>query len=126
MSKIVVNTNKAPGAIGPYSQGIKANGFVFTSGILPLNPQTGAVVGSTVEEQTEQVMHNIAAILEEAGSGFDKIVKATVYITDFGDFAAMNGVYGKYFKSECPARSCVEIGKLAKNAMVEIEVGAIA
>ncbi len=116
-----VSTTKAPAAIGPYSQGFKVGNLVFTSGQLPIVPETGEVVGPGIEEQAEQCCRNVGAILEAAGSGFDKVVKAVCYITDMNDFAAFNAVYAKYFVSK-PARACVAVVGMAKNALCEIEV----
>lgn len=126
MGKIVVSTNKAPGAIGPYSQGIKANGFIFVSGQLPLDPGTGAFVEGGIENQTKQSLTNVKNILEAAGSGMDKVVKTTVFLKDIADFAAMNSVYSEFFKTECPARSAFQVAVLPKDAALEIEVIAIA
>ena len=114
-------TKYAPDAIGPYTQAIKTNGFVFTSGQIAINPQTGNVEATTIEGQTEQVMKNLGAILAEAGSSFDKAVKTVCFLADMGDFAAFNEIYGKYFTSK-PARSCVAVKTLPKNVLVEVEV----
>ena len=116
-----VYTKNAPDAIGPYTQAIKTNGFVFTSGQIAINPQTGNVEATTIEGQTEQVMKNLGAILAEAGSSFDKAVKTVCFLADMGDFAAFNAIYGKYFTSK-PARSCVAVKTLPKNVLVEVEV----
>ena len=116
-----VYTKNAPDAIGPYKQAIKTNGFVFTSGQIAINPQTGNVEATTIEGQTEQVMKNLGAILAEAGSSFDKAVKTVCFLADMGDFAAFNEIYGKYFTSK-PARSCVAVKTLSKNVLVEVEV----
>ena len=116
-----VYTKNAPDAIGPYTQAIKTNGFVFTSGQIAINPQTGNVETTTIEGQTEQVMKNLGAILAEAGSSFDKAVKTVCFLADMGDFAAFNQIYGKYFTSK-PARSCVAVKTLPKNVLVEVEV----
>ena len=116
-----VYTQNAPDAIGPYTQAIKTNGFVFTSGQIAINPQTGNVEATTIEGQTEQVMKNLGAILAEAGSSFDKAVKTVCFLADMGDFAAFNEIYGKYFTSK-PARSCVAVKTLPKNVLVEVEV----
>ena len=116
-----VYTKNAPDAIGPYTQAIKTNGFVFTSGQIAINPQTGNVEATTIEGQTEQVMKNLGAILAEAGSSFDKAVKTVCFLADMGDFAAFNEIYGKYFTSK-PARSCVAVKSLPKNVLVEVEV----
>ena len=117
----VISTDKAPAAIGPYSQAMKVNGMVFTSGQIPLNPQTGEIQGTTIEEQAEQVMKNLGAVLEEAGSSYEKTVKTTCFLADMGDFAAFNEVYGKYFTGK-PARSCVAVKTLPKNVLCEVEV----
>ena len=124
MEKIVVKTDKAPAAIGPYSAGIRAGNFVFTAGQIPLDPKTG-LMADTIEEQTLQSLSNVKAILEAAGTDLDHVIKTTVFLQNMGDFAAMNGVYGEFFKENCPARSAVEVAKLPKNAMVEIEAIAI-
>lgn len=116
-----VYTKNAPDAIGPYTQAIKTNGFVFTSGQIAINPQTGNVEATTIEGQTEQVMKNLGAILAEAGSSFDKAVKTVCFLADMDDFAAFNEIYGKYFTSK-PARSCVAVKTLPKNVLVEVEV----
>ena len=116
-----VYTKNAPDAIGPYTQAIKTNGFVFTPGQIAINPQTGNVEATTIEGQTEQVMKNLGAILAEAGSSFDKAVKTVCFLADMGDFAAFNEIYGKYFTSK-PARSCVAVKTLPKNVLVEVEV----
>ncbi|NCB51409.1 MAG: RidA family protein [Clostridia bacterium] len=116
----IINTEKAPAALGPYSQAIVTGGLVFTSGQIALDPATGAIVGETIEEQTELVMANLGAVLEAAGSGFDKAVKCTCFLSDMGNFAAFNGVYGKYFTGK-PARSCVAVKTLPKNVLVEVE-----
>jgi 2-iminobutanoate/2-iminopropanoate deaminase len=117
-----VDSNDAPKAIGPYSQGIKAGGFVFVSGQVALDPKTGEMVGSDVAAQTERVLQNLRAIVEAAGSDLDRVVKATVYLRTMADFAAMNQVYAKYFKSEPPSRATVAVAGLPKDALVEIDV----
>lgn len=116
-----VSTDNAPAAIGPYSQAIVCSGMVFTSGQIPLDPVSGQVVGETIEQQTEQVMKNLGAVLTAAGSSFEKAVKTTCFLADIADFAAFNGVYGKYF-TEKPARSCVAVKDLPKGVKVEVEV----
>ncbi len=121
----VISTKSAPAAIGPYSQAIKANGFIYTSGQIPLNPENGAIEGTTIEEQSEQAIKNLGAILKEAGSDFSKVVKTTCFLADIKDFAAFNSVYEKYFVSK-PARSCFQVVALPKNALVEIEAVALA
>ena len=122
MAKIIIATRNAPGAIGPYSQGIKANGFVFASGQIGLDPATGVFVKGGIEEQSRQVLLNVKNVLEAAGSGLDKVVKTTVFLKDINDFAAMNAVYSEFFKTDCPARSAVQVAALPKGALVEIEV----
>jgi len=116
-----VNTNNAPDAIGPYSQAIISGGMVYTSGQIAINPATGQVEATTIEEQTEQVMKNLKAVLEQAGSSLTKAVKTTCFITDMADFAAFNEVYAKYFTGK-PARSCVAAKQLPKDVLVEVEV----
>ena len=116
----IISTKNAPGAIGPYSQAIILNGVVYTSGQVPLSPETGEVVGTTIEEQAEQVMKNLGAVLEAAGSSYEKTVKTTCFLADMNDFAAFNEVYGKYFTGK-PARSCVAVKTLPKNVLCEVE-----
>lgn len=118
---IKVATEKAPAAIGPYSQAIVCGNMVFTSGQIPINPASGNVEATTIEGQAEQVMKNLGEVLSAAGSGFDKAVKTTCFLADMGDFAAFNGVYAKYFTTN-PARSCVAVKTLPKNVLVEVEV----
>ncbi|MBE6096097.1 MAG: RidA family protein [Schwartzia succinivorans] len=120
--KKVISTAEAPQAIGPYSQAIEAGGFVFVSGQIPLIPATGELVEGSVEVQTARVLENLKAILEAAGSSLESVVKTTVYITNMGDFAKVNGIYGQYFQENPPARVCVEVSKLPKGALVEIDV----
>ena len=121
-----VSTDKAPGAIGPYSQAIKANGMVFCSGQIPIDPSTGNFVSDDIAEQTVQVFKNLQAVLEAAGSGFHKVVKTTVFLADMNDFAAMNEVYGRYFTENKPARATVQAARLPRDAKVEIECIAVA
>lgn len=116
-----ISTNKAPGAIGPYSQAVKSNGFLFTSGQIAINPATGNVDAKTIEEQTKQVCENLKAVLERAGSSFDKVVKTVCFLADINDFAAFNEVYGTYFTSK-PARSCVAVKDLPKGVLCEVEL----
>ena len=116
-----VYTNNAPDAIGPYSQAIKVDSLVFTSGQIAINPQTNTVEATTIEEQTEQVCKNLKAVLEAAGTSLDNVVKTTCFVADMADFAAFNEVYGKYFTSK-PARSCVAVKTLPKNVLVEVDV----
>lgn len=120
MQKEIISTSKAPAAIGPYSQGIKVGDMVFTSGQLPVNSSTGELV-TEIKEATKQSLENVKAVLEQAGSSLDKVVKVVVFIKDMNDFGAMNEVYGEYFKENPPARSCVEVARLPKDAPVEIE-----
>ena len=119
-----VSTDKAPSAIGPYSQAIVVKDMVFTSGQIAINPATGNVEATTIEEQTEQVMKNLGEVLKEAGSSFEKAIKTTCFLADMNDFAAFNGVYGKYFTTK-PARSCVAAKTIPKNVLVEVEVIAL-
>jgi 2-iminobutanoate/2-iminopropanoate deaminase len=121
----VVSTKDAPQAIGPYSQAIKANGFVFTSGQIAIDPATQQVVTGDVAAQTDRVLRNLSEILEAAGTGLGKVVRATVFLKSMTDFAAMNEVYGKYFSSAPPARSTVEVARLPKDMLVEIDVIAL-
>jgi 2-iminobutanoate/2-iminopropanoate deaminase len=123
--KKIISTENAPQAIGPYSQAVAANGFVFVSGQIPIDPKTGAMVESKIAVQTARSLDNIKAILEAAGSSMEKVVKTSVFLADINDFAAMNDVYAKYFTKNAPARACVEVGNLPKNALVEIEVVAV-
>ena len=116
-----VETKNAPAAIGPYSQGIVLNGIAFFSGQIPLSPETGEVVGNTIEEQAEQVMKNVQALLESQGASFTDVVKTTCFLADMADFAAFNEIYGKYF-TEKPARSCVAVKTLPKNVLAEVEL----
>ena len=118
-----ISTPNAPAAIGPYSQAVKAGDFLYVSGQIPLSPETGEIVGTTIEEQTEQVFRNLHAILTEAGMTFDDVVKATVLLRDIGNFGAVNEIYGKYFNGEIlPARAAFAVKDLPKGAMVEIEL----
>ncbi len=116
-----VSTDKAPLAIGPYSQAVICGEMVFTSGQIALNPQTNTVEAVTIEEQTEQVMQNLGAVLAQAGSSFEKAVKTTCFLADIADFGAFNAIYAKYFTT-CPARSCVAVKDLPKGVLVEVEV----
>lgn len=116
-----INTEKAPAAIGPYSQAIVVENMLYSSGQIPLNPETGEIVGENITQQTQQVMKNIGAILEAAGTAFDKVVKTTCFIADMADFAEFNKVYEVYF-TEKPARSCVAVKQLPKSVLCEVEV----
>jgi 2-iminobutanoate/2-iminopropanoate deaminase len=123
--RVKIQTKHAPGAIGPYSQAIKTGDFVFASGQIPIDPQTGEFVAGGIREQTERVMKNLAAVLEAAGTGLDQVVKTTVFLADMGDFAAMNEVYGSFFTNVPPARATVAAAGLPRDARVEIEVIAL-
>ncbi len=125
MGKTVISTKNAPAAIGPYSQGVDGNGIVFVSGQLPVKPETGEFAGEDISSQAEQSLKNVQAILGEAGLTLAHVVKATVYLKDIGDFAAMNEVYARYFTGDCPARSAVQVAALPKGALVEIEAIAV-
>ena len=125
MDRQVVATDRAPGAVGPYSQGIVAGDFVYTSGMLALDPGTGELVGEDIGAQTRQALTNIRNILEAGGSSMDRAVKITVFLTDIGDFAEMNAVYAEFFSADAPARATVEIGPLPKGALVEIDAVAV-
>jgi 2-iminobutanoate/2-iminopropanoate deaminase len=125
MSKDTISTPNAPAAVGPYSQAVVTNGMVFTAGQLGLIPETGQMIEGDVAAQTRQVLENLKAVLEAAGSGLDSIVKTTVFLQSMDDFAAMNGVYSQFFTAPFPARSTVEVAKLPKNGLVEIECVAL-
>lgn len=120
----VIHTDNAPQAIGPYVQGKVINGFLFASGQVPLDPATGTIVGTDIKEQTAQVLKNIEAILSEAGTDFDHVIKTTCFLKKMDDFVAFNEVYATAFKGEFPARSAVEVARLPKDVLVEIEVTA--
>lgn len=120
--KQIIKTDRAPQAIGAYSQALKINGFVYTSGQIALDPATGQLVAGGITEQTEQVLKNVSAVLEAAGTRLDQVIKTTVFLADMADFAAMNDVYARFFVSEPPARSTVQAGGLPRDARVEIEV----
>lgn len=119
--KKIISTDKAPAAIGPYSQAIEVNNMVFTSGVIPINPATGELVTGTIEEQAEQAIGNLAALLKESGVAMENVIKTTVFIKDMNDFAKVNEVYAKYFTTQFPARSCVEVARLPKDVLIEIE-----
>jgi 2-iminobutanoate/2-iminopropanoate deaminase len=124
-SREAVSTPNAPKAIGPYSQAIKANGFIFISGQVAFDPATGNLISGGIEQQTEQVMKNLSAILQAAGSGWDKVVKTTVFLKNMSEFGQMNEVYGKFVKNAPPARSTVEVARLPRDVSVEIDVIAV-
>ena len=115
-----IHTDKAPAAIGPYSQAMAVNGLLFTSGQIAIDPATGNIDAKTIEEQTHQALKNLAAVLETAGTGLDRVIKTTCFLQHMSDFAAFNAVYAQYFPNK-PARSCVEVGALPKDALVEVE-----
>lgn len=119
--KTIISTDKAPKAIGPYSQAVKVNNLLFTSGQIPLSPDTGDIVGTDISEQSERVCENLKAVLNEAGCTFDDVIKTTCFLSDMADFAAFNEVYARYFVSK-PARSCVAVKTLPKNVLVEVEL----
>jgi 2-iminobutanoate/2-iminopropanoate deaminase len=121
-----IQTDRAPQAIGPYSQAIKANGFIFASGQIPLDPTTMRIVEGGIEEQTGRVLDNLKAVLEAAGSSLDRVVKTTVYLADMGEFAAMNEIYARYFGATKPARATVQVARLPRDVKVEIDVVALA
>ncbi|MDS1004056.1 RidA family protein [Clostridium sporogenes] len=125
MEKVVISTKKAPAALGAYSQAIKVGDLLFTSGQVPLDPATGELVSDDIKKATERSMENLKAVLEEAGTSFDKVIKTVIFLKDMNDFAVVNEVYAKYFKENPPARSCVQVGKLPKDALVEIELVAM-
>jgi len=120
-----IKAEKAPKAIGPYSQGVVANGFVFVSGQIPFDPGTAELVTGPIEDQARQVLANVSAVLEAAGSSMDKVVKATVFLRDMNDFARMNAVYGEFFKAPYPARAAVQVARLPRDVGIEIEVIAL-
>lgn len=120
--KKIISTDKAPAAIGPYSQAVQIDGVLYTSGQIAINPQTGNLAGNTIEDQTKQVMKNLQNILDAAGYTWGDVVKTTVFITDMSSFGSVNKIYGECFSANPPARSCVEVKSLPKGALVEIEV----
>ena len=118
--KKIISTDKAPAAIGPYSQAIEVNGMVYTSGVIPVNPATGEIPEG-IDAQADQAIGNLCALLKEAGTSADNVIKTTVFIKEMDDFAKVNAVYAKYFEKDCPARSCVEVARLPKDVLIEIE-----
>lgn len=124
MSKTIVRTDEAPAPVGPYSQGVVLDGWIWTSGQVALDPSTGKIVGQDAATQADRALSNIEAILKAGGSGLGQVVRATVYLTNMDDFAAVNAVYARYFPSAFPARSCVEVSRLPLGALVEIDVTA--
>lgn len=123
--KKIITTDRAPGAIGPYSQAVRAGDLVFASGQIPIDPATGEFVGPGIAEQTEQVLRNLSAVFEAAGVGMNQIVKTTVFLVDMNDFTVMNEVYGRFFSDEPPARATVQAARLPRDAKVEIEAIAV-
>lgn len=121
MKKEIITTENAPAAFGPFSQAVKVGDFIFTSGILPLDPTSGKKVGGGIENETKQTLDNLRAILEAAGFSLNEIVKATIFLTDMNDFEIVNSIYSKYFSGDFPARAAIEVSGLAKNAKIEIE-----
>jgi 2-iminobutanoate/2-iminopropanoate deaminase len=124
--KQIIQTNNAPQAIGPYSQAVMANGTLYVSGQIPVVPATGAIISDKVEDQARQVMENVKAVVEAAGLTLDNVVKTTVFIKNMDDFAVINGIYSEYFKENCPARACVEVARLPKDVLIEMEAIAVA
>jgi len=125
IERTIIATEEAPGAVGPYSQGIAADGFVFTAGQVPINPASGKIEAETIEDQTRQVLTNVDAVLRAAGSSLDRVVKMTVFMTDLADFQAMNGVYAEFFPSNPPARSAVQVVALPLGVQIEMEAVAL-
>lgn len=122
--KKIISTDKAPAAIGPYSQAIEVNGMIFTSGVIPVNPATG-VIPEGIEAQADQAIGNLAALLKEAGTSTDNVVRTTVFIKNMNDFSKINEIYSKYFTKDCPTRSCVEVARLPKDVLLEIDAIAV-
>lgn len=125
MSKEILSTDQAPAAIGPYVQAVRANGFVFTSGQIAIDPATQKIVEGDINVQTHRVMDNLKAVLDNAGLSFDDVIKTTCFLKNISDFSAFNTVYGEYFKNTAPARSCVEVARLPKDVLVEVELVAV-
>lgn len=125
MNKTIISTDKAPKAIGPYSQAIEVNGMIFTSGVIPIDPKTNELVTGDIKVQAEQAIGNLVALLKEAGSDAEQVIKTTVFIKDMNDFASINEIYAKYFTKDFPARSCVEVARLPKDVLIEIEAIAL-
>lgn len=119
--KKVISTDKAPAAIGPYSQAIEVNGILYTSGVIPINPATGELVTGTAAQQAAQAFSNLKNLIEEAGASMDKVIKTTVFISDMEQFGAINEVYAEYFEEPYPARSCVQVARLPKDVAIEVE-----
>ena len=123
--KEIISTDKAPAAIGPYSQAVCVGDMIFTSGMIPINPEDGTLCTGTIEEQADRALSNLKALVEESGSSLDKVIKMTVFIKNMDDFAKVNEVYASYFTDKYPARSCVEVARLPKDVLIEIEAIAI-
>lgn len=123
--KKIISTDKAPAAIGPYSQAIEVNGMIFTSGVIPIRPDTNTLVEGDITVQATQALKNLQALLEEAGSDCDHVIKTTVFIKDMNEFSTVNEVYSGFFKENCPARSCVEVARLPKDVKIEVEAIAL-
>lgn len=119
--KKIISTDQAPAAIGPYSQAVEVNGLVFTSGVIPIVPATGELIQGGIEEQAEQAIRNLAALIEASGAKIENTVKTVVFIKDMNDFGTVNEIYSRFFKEDCPARSCVEVARLPKDVLIEIE-----
>ncbi len=126
MSRLIISTDAAPAAVGPYSQAVRYGNLVFTAGQVALDPATGKIEARTIEDQTDRTLRNLAAVLTAAGSGLDRVLKVTVFMIDLGEFAAMNGVYARHFSSDPPARSAVQVAALPLGARIEIEAVALA
>ncbi len=126
MSRLIISTDAAPAAVGPYSQAVRYGNLVFTAGQVALDPATGKIEATTIEDQTDRTLRNLAAVLTAAGSGLDRVLKVTVFMIDLGEFAAMNGVYARHFSSDPPARSAVQVAALPLGARIEIEAVALA
>lgn len=126
MKKTIIKTDKAPAAIGPYSQAVEVNGVIYTSGVVPIDPATGQVVEGDIKVQAKRVFESMKELLKAAGSNMDSVVKTTVFIKDMNDFAALNEVYASYFTGDFPARSCVEVARLPKDVLIEMEVVSLA
>lgn len=119
--KKIISTDKAPAAIGPYSQAVEVNGLVFTSGVIPIIPETGELVEGGIEKQAEQAIGNLKALIEASGAKIEDTIKTVVFIKDMNDFAKVNEIYSRFFMGDCPARSCVEVARLPKDVLIEIE-----
>lgn len=125
MTRDIISTDKAPGAVGPYSQGVRTDQLIFTAGQIPLDPVSGKLIGGSIEDQTRRVLENVKGVLEAAGSGLDRVVKMTVFMTNLGDFKRMNAVYAGYFPTSPPARSAVQVSALPLGADIEMEAVAL-